>query len=233
MTMGGSRAVLRLAIRGYRRWLSGKGPLRRVRCTFHHGETCSAFGLRAAHEAPDLRTALGRIRRRVRRCGEASIFALPVPDGGRALGWGADHERPLAEVLAELAADGELPAARATVLAARGTVARWRGDVVDLIALAPHRHGLPAVQVLVRRPPPWRLVAGLLAGRAAAAAVLVVAAALVAPALAAALGTLAALGLGGTLRGHLARRARLRAQARAATLRQGWAGAAAASAPST
>jgi hypothetical protein len=135
--------------------------LRRVRCTFGHCESCSAYGLRAAREAPTVRAAIGRIRRRLARCRDASVYALVAPDGGRALGWGDDHERPIDEMVAALDAAAELPPARATVLAAREVVARWRGDLVDRMAVAAHRRGLPAAQVTLRPAPSRRaLVAG-------------------------------------------------------------------------
>lgn len=134
----------------YRRRISGRGPMRRVRCTFHHGETCSAFGLRVARESPSFRVAWGRIRRRLKRCRNASIYDVSAPGGPRALGWGTDHERPLDELLAELTADTEGPQARATVLAARLAVARFRGDLIDLAQVAPHRALLPPAQLVLR-----------------------------------------------------------------------------------
>lgn len=206
------RGALIAALRGYRRWLSGRGPLRRVRCTFHPGETCGAFGLRAAREAPTAWHAVGRIRRRVRRCRDASVVLL---DGGRALGWGRDHERPLAEVVAELVADGEGPAARATVLAGRELVARWRSDAEELRAVAAARAGLPRATLPVRghrprRPRPLRVVAA-----AAALGLALVVAPWLGLALIAAVGLLV-LGPGRAARAH---RRRLGRQARAAALR--------------
>ena len=162
-----AQRALGLAIRGYRRWLSGRGPLRRVRCTFHDGESCSTFGLRTASEAPGAWIALGRIRRRVRRCGETSVFSLRAPDGGPALGWGRDHDRPLEDVAAELLADGEGAAARAQILAARELIARWRADVVDVLAVRQLRRGLPHPQLTLRRPPSRGLLVRALATRAA------------------------------------------------------------------
>ena len=153
------RRALIAAIIGYRRWLSGRGPLARVRCTFHHSESCSAFGLRAARDAPTVTAALGRIRRRLRRCRGAALFAMTTADGGHALGWGADHDRPLPELCAELGRDGETAAAQATVLASREWVARWRSDADDVRAIAIARRALPRAQVLMRRadqPPPRR-----------------------------------------------------------------------------
>ncbi|MGE0328034.1 MAG: hypothetical protein AB7K71_23575 [Polyangiaceae bacterium] len=73
-------AVLRsleLAIRGYRRWGSGKGPLRRVRCSFEQTESCSAFGLRMSREAASARTALRLIRARIAACGDGCVH-VPV-----------------------------------------------------------------------------------------------------------------------------------------------------------
>lgn len=101
------RRALVAAIIGYRRHLSGRGPLRAVRCTFAHGESCSAYGLRAAREAPTVGRALGRIRRRLRRCRDASVYV--TADGARSLAWNAELERPLDELIAELETDEERP----------------------------------------------------------------------------------------------------------------------------
>lgn len=141
--------LLVLFIRVYRRFLSGRGALRRVRCTFHHTETCSAFGLRAARESSGALVAIGRIRRRIRRCREASIYAA----GPDALAWGADHDRPLLPLLARLAADGETAASRAVVLASRLAIARHRGDLVEVVAVTPHRALLPPAHIVLRRQP--------------------------------------------------------------------------------
>ncbi|MCW5807069.1 MAG: membrane protein insertion efficiency factor YidD, partial [Deltaproteobacteria bacterium] len=86
------RRALAAAIRAYRRWLSGRGPLRGVSCTFARCESCSAYGLRVAREAPTAAHAIRLIRRRLRRCRDASVYALAAPGGGAALAWGADHE---------------------------------------------------------------------------------------------------------------------------------------------
>lgn len=82
------RGVLIAAIHFYRRWLSGRGPLRGVVCTFHSLESCSAFGLRAAHEAPTARVAAAWIVRRLVRCQTLSIFQLS--EGGFAWARGYD-----------------------------------------------------------------------------------------------------------------------------------------------
>ena len=159
-------------IRAYRRWLSGRGPLRRVRCTFdagHGGESCSAFGLRAAEEAPGVRVALGRIRRRIRRCGGVSLFALDAPDGTRALGWGHDHDRPLAE----LVADGEGEAARSLVLSSREVAARWRGHLADIAAARALRSDAAPLRPALRGMPPLALLARALAWRVVLAAAVV------------------------------------------------------------
>lgn len=217
-----AQRALVLGIRGYRRWLSGRGPLRRVRCTFHDSESCSAFGLRAAQEAPDARAAWGRIRRRIRRCGGASLFALDAPDGTRALGWGEDHDRPLAELHAELAADGERDIARAQVLCAREVAARWRGDVADLVSARTLRGELAAIRPSLRRIPPLALLARALAWRVVAAVIVVAIAAMysrLAAVILAILATLAVLPVVAISRRHLARRARLLRQARSAALR--------------
>jgi len=214
-----AQRALVLGIRGYRRWLSGRGPLRRVRCTFHDSESCSAFGLRAAEESPDARAALGRIWRRIRRCGGASLFALDAPDGTRALGWGEDHDRPLVELHAELVADGERDTARAQVLCAREVAARWRGDVADLVSARTLRGELAAIRPNPRRLPPLALLARALAWRVVAAAIVVAIAAMSSPLAAVFLATLALVPLAAISRRHLARRARLLRQARSAALR--------------
>jgi putative component of membrane protein insertase Oxa1/YidC/SpoIIIJ protein YidD len=212
-----SARVLSLAIRAYRRWLSGRGPLRRVRCTFDDSESCSAFGLRAACEAPTTRVALARIRRRLRRCGDASLFALDA----RVLGWGAGHDRPLDELHAELVADGETDATRAQVLSAREVASRWRGDIGDVLAVRARRADLPAVRPRLRRPPTLTLIARAFVWRLVAAAAFVIPATLVAPLLGLAVAALAALPLAAFVRGHVARRARLAHQVRAAAATRG------------
>ena len=220
-TCSATRRLLVLAIRGYRRWLSGRGPLRRVRCTFDHGhdtESCSAFGLRTVREAPSARVAIGRIQRRLRRCRDASLFALDAPDGTRALGWGADHDRPLAELHAELVADGELHAARTQVLSAREVAARWRGDLGDVIAVRTLRGGLLPHRPHLRRPPPLALVARAVAWRLVLAALIVASVAMLSPRVAMVIAVLALLPIASIGRGQLTRRARLRRQARAAAL---------------
>lgn len=130
----------------YRRFLSGRGPLRRVTCTFHHSETCSAFALRTARTTPFLR-AIARIRRRLHRCGRTAVYALTPTQ----LGWGTDHDRPLPTLLTELHADAETPASISTVLATRTLVSRYRRDLPDLLALTPLRRPLPPAQIMLRR----------------------------------------------------------------------------------
>lgn len=130
----------------YRRFLSGRGPLRHVTCTFHRTETCSAFALRTARASSFL-TALFRIRRRLRRCSATSIYALSPTQ----LGWGRDHDRPLPSLLTELHADAETPASISTILATRTLVSRYRHDLPDLLALTPARRLLPPAQIMLRR----------------------------------------------------------------------------------
>ena len=85
--------LLHVLVLAYRRWLSGRGPLRDVACTFAHAESCSAYALRLLESRGGLR-ALRLIRRRLRRCGDASLYRL---SSGR-LGWGELHERSDAAV---------------------------------------------------------------------------------------------------------------------------------------
>ena len=115
--------VLAWLIVFYRRWLSGKGPLRDVRCSFAPHESCSAFGLRATSEAPTARAAIGRIARRIRRCRDACL----VTDG-HALSWTPLHDRTPVEIVDELRADGEGAAAIDRLLRVRRAVAIWRAD---------------------------------------------------------------------------------------------------------
>lgn len=68
------RALLILGIRGYRRFLSGRGPLTRVTCSFARSESCSAYGLRVATESQAAMEALHLIRQRLSRCGSASLY---------------------------------------------------------------------------------------------------------------------------------------------------------------
>lgn len=113
-----------LAIRAYRRWLSGRGPLRRVACTFAATESCSAYGLRAVEElASSLPEAVRLVRARVHACRGVSVYRFP--DG---FGWERDHELAPAALASALAARGERPETVAQVLAARTLIARWRGE---------------------------------------------------------------------------------------------------------
>ena len=119
--LGRTPAVL--AIRAYRRWLSGRGPLRGVCCTFASTESCSAYGLRAAQSARSLPEAVRRVRARVRACRGSSIYRFAQ---GR--GWERDHEHAPAALAQQLVARGERPDTVAQVIAARMTIARWRGE---------------------------------------------------------------------------------------------------------
>lgn len=123
--------VLAWLILAYRRWLSGSGPLRRVRCSFAAEESCSAFGLRATREAPTARAAVGRIVRRLGRCRDACLLG-----DGTAVSWAPLHDRAPAEIIVEMQRDGEHPPAIARMLATRRVVAIWRGDAVALRELA-------------------------------------------------------------------------------------------------
>ena len=111
----------------YRRWLSGRGPLRGVRCSFAPHESCSAFGLRATSEAPTALAALGRITRRIRRCRDACLIT-----DGHALSWTPLHDRTPAAIVDELRADGEGAAAIEQLLRVRRAVAIWRADLPSI-----------------------------------------------------------------------------------------------------
>jgi len=123
--------VLAWLILAYRRWLSGRGPLRKVRCSFAHAESCSAYGLRATAEAATAREAIGRIMRRLGRCRDACLLG-----DGRTLSWAALHDRPIDEIAAELRRDGEREPAIARMLGTRRAVAIWRGELAAARALA-------------------------------------------------------------------------------------------------
>lgn len=127
------RRLLATAIRAYQRFLSGRGPMKRVICTFMHTESCSAYGLRAAETlAHSLPHALGLIRARIRMCGSATLYRLPHgAHAGSAPGlvWGDAHDREPLDLEHALCAAGELPETRAAVLRARAMVARQTGDV--------------------------------------------------------------------------------------------------------
>jgi putative component of membrane protein insertase Oxa1/YidC/SpoIIIJ protein YidD len=118
------RPLLALAIRGYRRYLSGRGPLRRVRCTFHATESCSAYGLRAVEQlSTSFPHALRLVRARIRMCRCTSIYRFE-----HGLGWERDHELEPAALMTSLVERGEHDDTIAQVLAARTVVAKWCGD---------------------------------------------------------------------------------------------------------
>jgi putative component of membrane protein insertase Oxa1/YidC/SpoIIIJ protein YidD len=120
--LGRTPAVL--AIRAYRRWVSGRGPLRGVCCTFASTESCSAYGLRATRDlARSLPEAVRLVRARVRSCRGASIYRFE-----HGLGWERDHEHAPCELARKLLARGERADTIAQVIAARMTIARWRGE---------------------------------------------------------------------------------------------------------
>lgn len=157
-----SRAVLRVLawlILAYRRWLSGRGPLRGVRCSFAHAESCSAYGLRATAEAATAREAIGRIVRRLGRCRDACLLA-----DGRTLSWAPLHDRPAEQIAGELRRDGERAPAIARMLETRRAVASWRGEPAPPAAARPPVYSHPATQARSRR-----RIAALLALAAVAA----------------------------------------------------------------
>ena len=113
-----------LAIRAYRRWVSGRGPLRTVCCTFASTESCSAYGLRATRDlARSLPEAVRLVRSRVRACRGSSIYRFET-----GLGWERDHEHAPAELAQLLVARSERPDTIAQVIAARMAIAKWRGE---------------------------------------------------------------------------------------------------------
>jgi putative component of membrane protein insertase Oxa1/YidC/SpoIIIJ protein YidD len=154
------RRVLLAGIRFYRRRLSGRGPFRRVRCTFEGLESCSAFAERIVQETPSAWTAMRRILRRLRRCRHLSLYQLK--DGK--LGWGSDYDTALGGVCVEeaarqmdsaLAADGEGTRVRASVVRATALVAAAAGSPAVPVAgswpLPLIRSGTAMQQVFARR----------------------------------------------------------------------------------
>lgn len=77
---------------GYRRWISGRGPLRRVRCSFEQTESCSAFGLRVSRQAPSTSVAVRLIQARLRACGDAALHVETAERESR-LTWGTLYDR--------------------------------------------------------------------------------------------------------------------------------------------
>lgn len=120
------RRLLIFGIELYRRYLSGKGPLKKVACTFHKTESCSAYGLRIAKESQSLPAALQKIRGRLSRCGAASLFR----GEGQTLVWGElyDEEDP-ALFEKELVAQSESKESIRAGLLHAARVAKFQGDV--------------------------------------------------------------------------------------------------------
>lgn len=118
----GQRA-LEAAILLYRRRISGRGPLRRVTCTFGRCESCSAYGLRMVrHHARSLPHALRLILGRIRRCRSSAVYRSE-----RALIWGEDYDL-LEQVDPEAARAHERPTTRKALLRAAIGLARYRGE---------------------------------------------------------------------------------------------------------
>lgn len=134
------RGALEAAIVLYRRHVSGRGPLRRVTCTFGRCESCSAYGLRVVREhARSLPHALRLVLGRLRRCRTASVYGH-----GRALAWGESYDR--ADELDDLAARAhEEPRTRRALLWAAIGVAQYRGEPPLVARLLARLRALPGV----------------------------------------------------------------------------------------
>jgi hypothetical protein len=164
----------------YRRLVSGRGPLRRVACSFADVESCSAFGLRACTEAQSLFQALSLIRRRLRRCRTAAVYRLASGEP-LVLGWGEIYDDcTAAELDSALMAARERVETRAMVLATAARIASWRGQpdraaglvrrarACSISPLPPRwRDGTRVESFLVRRTCYLLIVALLLGGLAA------------------------------------------------------------------
>jgi putative component of membrane protein insertase Oxa1/YidC/SpoIIIJ protein YidD len=121
------RPVLLASIRFYRRRISGKGPLRRVDCTFKTHESCAAFAERVILEAPSALGSLVCIARRLKRCRGLSLYYL----ANGTLGWEREYDAVLArdppaagvrELGDLLGRQGEAEAVRAAVCRAAEAV---------------------------------------------------------------------------------------------------------------
>jgi putative component of membrane protein insertase Oxa1/YidC/SpoIIIJ protein YidD len=119
------QGLLVALIQGYRRFLSGRGPLRSITCTFASSESCSAYALRvAAHVARNGPEAVRLIRARLHRCRQASLYRFV--DGW---GWGELYDAwREGAYLPHLTAAAENPATIGSVLWSAALVARHRGD---------------------------------------------------------------------------------------------------------
>ena len=145
------RLVLLAIIAFYRRWISGQGPLRRVRCSFAAHESCSAYGLRIATSAASGRVAIARIFRRLRRCGDACLRS-----DGRVLSWTPLHDEDPAAIAAAMRADDELAASIDVMLRTRRAVAVWRDDAAAIRAcdaIATAAPPFPAAAIVVALAP--------------------------------------------------------------------------------
>jgi putative component of membrane protein insertase Oxa1/YidC/SpoIIIJ protein YidD len=143
--------ILTWLIVTYRRWLSGRGPLRNVVCSFAREESCSAYGLRTAQQASSAPQAMGRILRRLRRCREACV----VRDG-TTITWATIHDLPPHVLVAEMQQDHELDAAIARMLVTRRAVAKVRGDAAAAAACAAAPRGHPRIVVRATAVRRWR-----------------------------------------------------------------------------
>jgi putative component of membrane protein insertase Oxa1/YidC/SpoIIIJ protein YidD len=92
--MGLGLSLLRAFIRFYRHSVSGRGPLKRVRCGFAATESCSAYGLRVASESPSIFVAVRLIRCRLRRCGGACWWRWTGRDAHVRASWGDAFDAP-------------------------------------------------------------------------------------------------------------------------------------------
>ncbi len=132
------RRPLELAILYYRRRLSGRGPLRRVTCTFGRCESCSAYGLRVVrHHAHGLLHAMRLIFGRIRRCRTSSVHRR-----NDALLWGEDYDRLETVDEAAVAVHERVGTRRALLRAAIG-LARYRRERTILRRLLARLRALP------------------------------------------------------------------------------------------
>ncbi len=140
--------ILLWMIAFYRKWLSGRGPFRSVRCTFEHTESCSSYGLRVAQNGSALLPVIRLIVRRLQCCERASLYRI---DG--TLVWERlyDQYDTPAELERYLVQSQELTSTRSAVLQALAWIARFQGNRKVQRQCQPLRRSLPVSQRLILR----------------------------------------------------------------------------------
>lgn len=140
-------------IRGYRRFLSGRGPLRAITCTFGKTESCSAYALRVVKDARNVPEAVRLIRARLCRCRQASLYRFA--DGW---GWGDIYDNHQnGSLYVALKNAKEAPSTIGSVLWTAALAARHRGEehAVRSYAHQAKQTGGPGAYVVIRDGNNW------------------------------------------------------------------------------